>query len=306
MFFWKRNKDWENEYDEYYTRDVDRGGDGNARFRYLPHLLLLAFVGAIFCAVVGAVAGMTMLEKLLTALAMPVGILWLFLLVTIYFCLINRNAWPATMCFICWLLLTVAGNGFFTNWYAGTIERDFLNQDLSAVEPYDVVVVLGGGTTTRLSGKPQVSESGDRIVQTARLWHSGQAKQIMCTGMQSFRSTEEDMHPYEEATMLLEDLGVDPGAILKLQGVNTSEEMQNLKKWSDLNPGKRIGLLTSAWHLARAMRLAKSQGLEVEPIAAGFFSQPYAPSPSVVVPSEVNLMVTAAVTKEYLAKLVGR
>ena len=305
MLFWRKKENWEDEYDEYYTRDIERGG-GKVRFRYVPHLLLLFFVAAIFCAIVGAVAGMTMLEKLLTALAMPTGILWLMLLVTIYFCLINRNSWPAIMCFACWLFLTVAGNGFFADWFAGTIEKQYLNQDLNNVEPYDVVVLLGGGTTTRLSGVPQVSEAGDRIVQVARLWHAGMAKQVMCTGLQSFRSTEEDLHPYEEATLLLEELGVSPQEILKLQGINTSEEMQNLKKWSDLNPGKRIGLLTSAWHLPRAERLAKANGVEVEPIAAGFFSQPYAPSPGIVVPSEYNLIISAAVMKEYLARLVGR
>jgi len=305
MFFWKKKDNWEDEYDEYYTRDIERGG-GEVRFKYLPHLLLLAFVGAIFCAIVGAVAGMTMLEKLLTSLAMPVGILWLLLLITIYFCLINRNAWPATMCFICWLLLTIAGNGIFASWYARTIERPYLKQDLSDVEPYDVLVVLGGGTTTRISGAPQVSETGDRVVQAARVWHAGQAKQILCTGIQAFRTTEEDLHPYEEATLLLEELGVDASAILQLSGINTTEEMANLKKWADLNPEKRIGLLTSAWHLPRAMRLAEAQGIKAEPVAAGFFSQPYAPSPGVVVPVEYNLMVTATVTKEYLARLVGR
>ena len=305
MVFWKKNDNWEDEYDEYYTRDIDRGG-GKVRFKYLPHLLLLLFVGAIFCAIVGAVAGMTMLEKLLTALAMPVGVLWLLLLVTIYFCLINRNAWPAIMCFICWLLLTVAGNGLFASWYAGTIERPFVEQDIDEFEDWDVLVVLGGGTTTRLSGSPQVSESGDRIVQAARIWHAGQARQIMCTGLQAFRNAENDLHPYEEATLLLEELGVDANVILQLNGINTFEEMENLKKWSDRNPDKRIGLLTSAWHLPRAMRLAKAQGIEADPVAAGFFSQPYAPSPGVVVPSEYNLMITALVTKEYLARLVGR
>lgn len=305
MFFWRRSKNWEDEYDEYYTRDVERGG-GKVRFRYLPHLLLLGFVAGVFFAIVGAVAGMTMLEKLLTALAMPIGILWLMLLVTIYFCLLNRNAWPAIMCFACWTVLTVAGNSFFSSWFAGTIERPYLNQDLANADPFDVVVVLGGGTTTRISGQPQVSEAGDRIVQAARLWHAGKARQLMCTGLQSFRSTDDDLHPYEEATMLFEELGVSPQVILNLNGVNTSEEMQNLKKWSDANPGKRIGLLTSAWHLPRAERLAKAQGISVEPIAAGFFSQPYAPSPGVVVPGEYSLMVTAVVAKEYLARLVNR
>ena len=306
MLFWRKKDNWEDEYDEYYTRDLERGG-GKVRFRYLPHLLLLFFVAAVFCAIVGAVAGMTMLEKLLTSLAMPVGILWLMLLVTIYFSLINRTAWPAILCFACWLLLTVAGNSFFSRWYAGTIEQPYLSQDLNNVETYDVVVVLGGGTETRLSGLPQVaSVSGDRVVQAARLWHAGKARKVMCTGLQSFRSTEEDMHPYEEATLLLEELGVAPQEILRLDGINTSKEMENLKKWADLNPGKRIGLLTSAWHLPRAMRLANGQGLEVESIAAGFFSQPYAPGPGIVVPNEYNLIVTAAVTKEYLASLVGR
>ena len=305
MAFWNRNKNWEDEYDEYYTRDIERSG-GKVKFKYLPHLLMLLFVGAIFCAIVGSVAGITMLEKLLTALAMPVGILWLLLLTTIYFCLLNRQAWPATMCFICWLFLTIAGNSFFTSWYARTIERPYLSQNLDSLEPLDVLVVLGGGTGTRVSGVAQVSENGDRIVQAAQLWHAGKAKKLMCTGLQAFQNDKNDMHPYEEAALLLEGLGVDSQSILKLNGLNTFEEMQNLKKWADENAGQQIGLLTSAWHLPRAVRLANAQGIEVRPIAAGFFSQPWSPGPGLVVPDEQNLRITASVTREYLAKLVSR
>ena len=139
--FWRKKTNWEDEYDEYYTRDVDRSG-GKTRFKYLPHILLLILVGAIFCAIVGVVAGMTMLEKTVTSLAMPVGILWLLLLITMYFCLVNRNPWPAIMCFVCWLLLTVGGNRVFTAWYARSIERPYLEQNFDDVEPWDVVVVL--------------------------------------------------------------------------------------------------------------------------------------------------------------------
>ena len=304
MVFWRKKTNWEDEYDEYYTRDIERGG-GKARFRYLPHVLLLLFVGAVFCAIVGAVSGMTMLEKLLTSLAMPVGVLWLMLLVTIYFCLINRYAWPATMCFLCWLLLTVAGNNAFALWYAHSIEQAYIEQDFSNTPPWDVIVVLGGGTTTRLSGVPQASINGDRIVEAARQWHAGNAEKIMCTGL-GLRSSEEDLHPHEEGGLILEDLGVEPSAILHLSGINTTEEMKNLKKWSEQNPDARIGLLTSAWHLNRAERLAKAQGIKADPIAANFFSQPYVPNPGVVVPNEYNLLITGLITKEYLARLVGR
>lgn len=306
MFFWRKKGDWENEYDEYYTRDIELGGK-KVRFRYLPHVLLLGFVGAIFCAVVGVVAGQTMLEKLLTTLAMPLGIVWLALLVMVYFCLINRQAWPAIIGFLCWIFITLAGNSFVAQWAVGTIESPFFEIDAMQLEPLDVVVVLGGGTTTTLAGRPQLAEAGERVVQAARLWHAGRVQQIMCTGMQSLRSTENDLHPYEEATVILEELGIPKQSILKLKGINTSEEMKNLKKWVDANPATpRVGLITSAWHLGRAERLAAANGLSVEPIPADFFSQPFAPGPGVVVPNYYNLMINSLVVKEYVARIVGR
>lgn len=306
MFFWRKKSDWENEYDEYYTRDIERGGK-KVRFRYLPHLLLLGFIATVFCVVVGAVAGQTMLEKLLTTLAMPLGVVWMALLVMVYFCLINRQAWPAIIGFLCWVFVSLAGNSFVAQWSVGTLESPFFEVDPMEIEPLDVVVVLGGGTSTTLSGRPQVSESGDRIVQAARLWHAGQTKQIICTGVRSLGAGNGGLHPYEEATMILEDLGVAPQAILKLNGINTSEEMKNLKKWVEANSQEpRVGLLTSAWHLGRAQRLAEANGLNVEPIPADFFSQPFAPGPGVVVPNYYNLMINSLVAKEYMARIVGR
>jgi uncharacterized SAM-binding protein YcdF (DUF218 family) len=306
MFFWRKKDDWENEYDEYYTRDIERGG-GKVRFRYLPHLLLLGFIGGVFCVVVGAVAGQAMLEKLVTSLVMPLGVLWLALHVMIYFCLINRQAWPAVFGFLCWIFLSVAGNSFFANWYANSIESPFLEVDAMQMEPLDVIVVLGGGTATALNGRPELSTSGDRIAQAACLWHAGQATELMCTGKKFNKANENDLHPYEEAALLLEGLGVKRNAILKLSGINTSEEMKNLKKWADANPEKkRIGILTSAWHLARAKRLAEAQGLNVVPIPSDFLGRHFSPEPGVVIPDSYNLMVTTSVTKEYLAGLVGR
>ncbi len=51
-------------------------------------------------------------------------------------------------------------------------------------------------------------------------------------------------------------LGIDSAAIRSIGGRNTFEEMQQVKEiWSEL-PGKKVGLLTSALHLPRAVRLA--------------------------------------------------
>ena len=64
MAFWNRNKNWEDEYDEYYAQDR-RPGQGRDRpgLRILAHLLTLVLVGGVFTAGVGYVSGVTMVEK---------------------------------------------------------------------------------------------------------------------------------------------------------------------------------------------------------------------------------------------------
>jgi len=308
MAFWNRKKNWQDEYDEYYAQDRRiEPAKKPGRLRFIPHLLLLGFLGSLFIGGAGLVSGPTMVEKLLTALANPVGLIWLGLIGLVYFCILNRQSWPALSGFACWLILTVGGNQLVADWLANSLESPFQNIDIFHMEPFDTVVVLGGGTSSLQNGRSQLSNSGDRIATAARLYHAGQVKRLVCTGTQTFRSTPKDLHPREEAAEILLGLGVPANFVLQMKGDNTSQEMANLKKWIDQNDaGGRVGILTSAWHLPRAIRLAKSQGLEVQPIPSNFTSRPFAPSPNLVVPSGENLMVTGQIMKEYLARLVDR
>ena len=307
MAFWNRKDNWEDQYDEYYTRDIERGGNANSRFRYVPHVAALIAVGGLFLGAVGVVSGRTMMEKMLTALASPVGIIWLLLIVMIYFSLLNRRTWPAIMGFLCWVMLTVFGNGYVADSLANSLETKWQSVDAFSDQPWDIIVVLGGGTDTRRSGNVQVGASGDRVVMAARLYHAGMAKTIVCTGMQKHRSSKEDLNPHEEASRLLLSLDVPDATILKISGENTQQEMISLKKWIDSQTGDmRIGIVTSAWHLNRALRLAESQGIEADGIPANFLSLQFAPDSDLIVPSGWNLYVSSLVFKEYLAGLIGR
>lgn len=308
MAFWKRKKNWEDEYDEYYAQDRRaESAKKPGRFRFIPHMLLLAFLGALFVGAAGLVSGPTMVEKLLTALATPVGLVWLGLIVLVYFCILNRQSWPAITGFGCWLVLTVGGNQLVANWIANSLEAPFQDIDIFQVEPFDTVVVLGGGTKTLQNGRSQLSSSGDRVATAARLYHAGQVKRLVCSGTQTFRSTPKDLHPREEAAEILIGLGVPKEFVLQMKGENSSQEMANLKTWIDqFGAGGRVGILTSAWHLPRAIRLAESKGLEVHPIPSDFVSGPFAPSPRLVIPSGGNLMRTGQMLKEYLARVVAR
>lgn len=315
MAFWNRKKNWEDEYDEYYAQDRRaEPKKGPGKFRFVPHLFLLAFLGALFVGLAGFVSGGTMVEKMLTGLASPVGFVWLALMGMVYFCMLLRQTWPAMIGLLCWLVLTAGGNTFISQMLARSLESKYQDIKISELEPFDYVVVLGGGTNTNLSGRAQTNFDGDRVVVAAKMFHAGQAKNLICTGTQTFNTTPLDMHPREESAEILYSLNVPKQFVFQMKGDNTSQELENLKMWIDqrriVKPGNgsvpRIGILTSAWHLTRAMRLADDNGLDVKPIPACFLSAPYAPSPNMVIPSADNLGISARMIKEYLARLVGR
>jgi len=189
MAFWHRKKNWEDQYDEYYAQDRRaEPGKEPGRLRFIPHLLLLGFCGALFVGAAGVISGPTMVEKLLTALASPVGILWLGLIAMVYFCLLLRQAWPALIGLFCWLVLTLGGNAWVAGMLARSLEWPYQDINVLELEPLDIVVVLGGGTNEKLNGNPQVGSSGDRVRVAASLFHAGIADRLVCTGSQKFRS----------------------------------------------------------------------------------------------------------------------
>lgn len=310
MAFWNKNKNWEDEYDEYYAQDRRLGNEGKRSgngLRYFAHCLLLGFVGAVFLTGVGVISGQTMIEKMLTELLMPAGMVWVLLMVMVYFCFLSRQAWPALIGLTAWVVLTLGGNSFVSNWLISTLEAPYQNTDSFKMAPVQTLVVLGGGTNSRLNGQSQLGNGGDRVAMAGRLYHAGLTKKILCTGSDSFRSSAIDLHPREEAAEILAGLGVPAENILQIEGKNTSEEMRNLKKLIDEGSiNGPVGILTSAWHLPRAERLAKSHGLTLTPVPSNFLTHPHQPSPNLIVPGALNLMITGAAVKEYLARLVGR
>lgn len=277
-----------------------------SNWKSIAILLLLAVT--IF-ATLGYLGGITMLEKTLTSLVMPIGLVWVGLIPLTYLLLLSRQKILGFLSLGCLLAITLGGNQFVSNYFAYSLEAPFSQIDIAQIPTLDAVIVLGGGTSSTYNNRVQLGMAGDRVATAARLYHSGQVKKIICTGSQSFRASPEDLHPREEAKLILTEFGIPASAVILLEGENTSQEMNSLKSWipEHINsPQPRVGLITSAWHLNRALRLAKSQGLEFEPIPSNFISGPVNPSPHWVIPSGDNLATTGRIVKEYLAAIVSR
>jgi uncharacterized SAM-binding protein YcdF (DUF218 family) len=254
-------------------------------------------------------------EKIGTALLMPSGVLWILLMsVTIRFWPIRRcqssgqRSWAAFFAFV---LYSLAGNGFVADAMARALEGPYLQINPLNDPPVDQVIVLGGGGGLGANGRLQGNGSGDRMILAAQLYHAHNDTRFLCTGQRIESMNSSGVDPAETSRDVLMKLGVPDSSIEMVGGRNTSEEMQNLAKRFGTT-STRIGLLTSAWHMPRAMRLAKRNGLDPIPLPADFRTppriQPMTAGQCIeaIIPNVGALISTGSFAKEYLGMLVGR
>ena len=304
MFFW--NRSGTSEYENYGWDETDPPPTS----WYVQRLFFFALIVVGGIGVAAAIYGQSMAEKSVTALLQPIGLVWLGLSLVVYFCLLWRRYIAAATCFVCWLVLTVAGNQIVSNSLAASLESRYYHMNPYEGKFHEYGLVLGGGSITAPSGQSQLGMAGDRLAVAGRMYYAGQIKKIICTGTQSFAS-EQKKDPADTAFDILKGLGVPESDLIALEGANTFEEIANLKQWiakereAGNDPG-RVAVITSAWHLPRAQRLAIEIEVDVSPMPANFLSEPDAASPHVVIPGAYQTLVTSQVLKEFLAGLVKR
>lgn len=305
MLFGKKN--WEDQYEEDYAAKADRRERIKGSTLWI-HLIGFGIVVGLLVGLSGLVCGQYVLEKTLASLASPVGLVWLMLIFLAYFSLYFQQGWSAIVAIVCWLLLSIFGNGMVANQMMYRMEQPHMGKPIDELETLDVVFLLGGGTTTNLNGAAQAGFRGDRVLTAARVFHAGKAKLIVCTGMQLFKTDEADLHPHQEAAKILSDLDVPEDSIAMIRGYNTYEELQLAAKFLQQQNmlDAKIGVVTSAWHLNRAGRLAQSNNLDPVLIPADFRSGHFSTGPELLIPTAESLSNTTSCIKELLAYLVGR
>ncbi len=281
---------------------------------YIRILAVLTLVWIGFILAIRVTIDRNAAEKIATALFMPSGILWLFLTALMIQVWPWRRpeyrssaGYPALLCF---LTYTLGGSGYVSEALAVALERPYLQINPLEQPPMDLVIVLGGGGGPGANGRLQGNGSGDRLILAAQLYHQHPATKFICTGQRIASMDATGVDPAETSRDILVRLGVPDASIELLGGQNTSEEMKALGE-RFRNGSARVGLLTSAWHLPRAMRLAERNGLKPVPLPADFRTSP-AESPTVAkrieacIPNGGAFSGTWSFAKEYLGMLIGR
>lgn len=273
-------------------------------------LLRYAAATAGLCVILLAVSGLmydrNLVEKMLTRLALPLGVIWLGLLGNMLVAWSQpgalRRGFATGLFFVFWLL----GSSWFADRLAASLEARYPPVDPQQVEPFDVLIVLGGATSSNARGDTWLSFAGDRVMLAARLYQQGRVKRLVTTGKMQIWTEGKGLDPSEATLRMWRDLGIPEEHVTQLGGINTSREMDAIRDFLGESPPPRVGLLTSAFHLPRAERLARRHGIQVIPVPAGFLSPMEEPLPLAILPSGGAVQVVDYAVREYLAAIVQR
>jgi uncharacterized SAM-binding protein YcdF (DUF218 family) len=237
---------------------------------------------------------------------MPAGLVWLGLLALARI-LAQRAARPlAVAALALWLLYTLAGNVWF-----GSVVQTWLQRGYGTLDPFgqgrfDAVLVLGGGVEVGDDGSPTLTAAGDRVVLAVRLYRAGRTPLLLTTGPYLLLPGGVAASSAAATALIWRQLGVPEQGIVLLEGPRTTtDEVLALKTAVAERGWRRVGLLTSAWHLPRAMRLCRRYGVEAVPLPADAVGTP-PPRLRFLVPQQDGFQSVQTACWETLGALAGR
>ena len=170
------------------------------------------------------------------------------------------------------ILLLIAGLSPLGNALILPLEDRFRRTNLDQPPPPAGFIVLGGAEDRLVATArkvPTLNEAGERIVETVMLARKFPEVKIAFSGGDAGILYSSDSEAIG-AQRLLTEMGVAPDRlILESDARDTYENAVYLKaelgKLDLLGPGKRWVLITSAYHMPRAMASFRQAGFDVEP-----------------------------------------
>lgn len=173
------------------------------------------------------------------------------------------------------ILLFLFSNSFLFNEAMKCWEVNAIHQD-SLPERYDAGIVLGGiSFYDSEMDRVQFNRSVDRLMQAVRLYKAGKISKIFFTGG-SGSLTFPDTKEAPLIRKLLLELGIpDHDILFESESRNTRENAAFSKPiLREKIPGRKHLLITSAFHMRRAVGCFEKQGIKVRPYATDRFSGP--------------------------------
>lgn len=175
-------------------------------------------------------------------------------------------------------------------------------------ERYEYGIVLGGMTSyDKVNKVGHFNMSSDRFIQTALLYKKGYIKKIVASGGQNGMFLEDDFVEARFIAQNLLDLGI-PSAdiIIEDSSRNTIENAAFTHKIVNQLGGfkGKAVLITSAFHIPRAMETFEKEGIAVRPYPCAFSILP--DDVKIGGPSFIPATWAMDAWAQFLKELIGR
>jgi uncharacterized SAM-binding protein YcdF (DUF218 family) len=207
------------------------------------------------------------------------------------------------------LLLGIAGFTPAGNLLMYSLEQRFPPWDASHGAP-DGIVVLGGGIDSDPSasrGEAVFTSSGSRLISAAIYARRYPNARILYSGGSANFLSDTSAREADFALKVLEDLGVARERIIvERESRNTFENAELSRRLADPKPGERWLLMTSAFHMPRAIGIFRKVGFAVEPCPVDWRLGGRADVLQFPVPSEEGLQHTNLAVREWLGLIAYR
>jgi uncharacterized SAM-binding protein YcdF (DUF218 family) len=151
------------------------------------------------------------------------------------------------------------------------LESEFLNQ--KKIKKIDNIFVLAGSENleaSKLTFKTNLNNSSERLIATVKLGLENPDAKIYFLGGQGFM-VKNDINESYIAKSFFSDVGFNTDRIDFVD--NTKNTIENLRKITDLNISNKSNILiTSAFHMKRALIISRKFKLDLIPYAVDFRS----------------------------------
>lgn len=201
-------------------------------------------------------------------------------------------------------LIFIFGNGVLVNEVGLMVEKKWRKN--AGVISADTAVLLGGFCQKDNDlDRVVFAEAADRFYQIFKKFQSGEIGTLVVSGGSGSLQYPEEREALLVKQYLEEGTFKTEGLIIESESKNTFENAEFTKEIIGVeNP--RIMLVTSAFHMNRAMKVFRKAGFDPQPYATHFMFEPirkYNPE-TFILPNARSFQKWELLTKEWLGLLV--
>lgn len=256
-----------------------------------------------------------LLERVLSLFFLPLGIAILGALAALTALALRRRTLGAWLLGLALAWLWIWSTPFVAYSIAALLETPHPPQRIEELPAAEAIVLLGGGVKPISGGMlyPDMNGSADRIWHAARLYKAGKAPLIIISdgnvwgGKKNGR--RERQSPAAATRILLNEFGIPDDSIVEEAKSRTT--WQNARLTSEVAAGLEISkvlLVTSHWHMERALATFENTGLEVVPVPCDHSRWGNEPRPTIfwALPNASALSNSSLSFREFLGYLAYR